>query len=368
MGRSSPIVVKNRVYLTAVEGEALATLAFDVETGKLAWRRDIARARTHKIYVGNDSATPTPVTDGESLYVFFPDLGLVSFDLDGKERWRLPLGPFDSFYGLSSSPVVHGDTVALVCDQRSGSFAIGVDKSTGRIRWRVERHARADGGLLDPGHLRAGRREAAARRHRRAPQRRLRPGDGREPVVDRQAGDLSGRLTGPARQPGDRRRDGRGRARVPDVRLVPREAGREQGRGPDARGIRQGRGVQGSLRLDRRGQRRPHRPGGMERETGGERRRARHHRQPHRRRGRPDGVEPAVARQEVLLLPDHAARLPRRPVPRQERRRRDDARPPARARSSRPAAPRRRSTSTSRPRWPATGRCTSSARRGRSRC
>ena len=29
--------------------------------------------------------------------------------------------------------------VALVCDQRSGSFAIAVDKNTGRIRWRVER-------------------------------------------------------------------------------------------------------------------------------------------------------------------------------------------------------------------------------------
>jgi outer membrane protein assembly factor BamB len=139
MGRSSPIVVKNRVYLTAVEGDALVTLAFDVQTGKTAWRRDIVREHTHKIFVGNDSATPTPATDGESLYVFFPDFGLVSFDLDGKERWRLELGPFDSFYGLSSSPVVHGDTVALVCDQRSGSFAIAVDKNTGRIRWRVER-------------------------------------------------------------------------------------------------------------------------------------------------------------------------------------------------------------------------------------
>jgi len=139
MGRSSPIVVKNRVYLTAVEGDALATLAFDLQTGQLAWRRDIVRAHTNKIFVGNDSATPTPATDGESLYVFFPDLGLVCFDLDGKERWRLALGPFDSFYGLSSSPVVHGDVVALVCDQRSGSFAIAVDKNTGRIRWRVER-------------------------------------------------------------------------------------------------------------------------------------------------------------------------------------------------------------------------------------
>jgi outer membrane protein assembly factor BamB len=139
MGRSSPIVVKNRVYLTAVEGDALATLAFDVQTGKTAWRRDVVRAHAHKVYVGNDSATPTPATDGESLYVFFPDFGLVAFDLDGNERWRLALGPFDSFYGLSSSPVVHGEVVALVCDQRSGSFAIAVDKNTGRVRWRVER-------------------------------------------------------------------------------------------------------------------------------------------------------------------------------------------------------------------------------------
>jgi outer membrane protein assembly factor BamB len=146
MGRSSPIVVKNRVYLTAVEGDALATLAFDLGTGKTAWRRDIVRAHAHKIYVGNDSASPTPATDGENLYVFFPDLGLVSFDLDGKERWRLELGPFDSFYGVSSSPVVHGDVVALVCDQRGGSFAIAVDTSTGRIRWRSERkHAVTEG-------------------------------------------------------------------------------------------------------------------------------------------------------------------------------------------------------------------------------
>ena len=43
MGRSSPIVVKSRVYLTAVDGDALATLAFDRETGKPAWRREVAR-------------------------------------------------------------------------------------------------------------------------------------------------------------------------------------------------------------------------------------------------------------------------------------------------------------------------------------
>ena len=178
MGRSSPIVVKNRVYLTAVEGEALATLAFDAQTGKAVWRRDIVRTHTNEIFVGNDSATPTPATDGDSLYVFFPDLGLVSFDLDGNERWRLPLGPFDSFYGLSSSPVVHGDTVALVCDQRSGSYAIAVDKRTGRVRWRVERPQATTEAYSTPAVYAPAGEQAPADRDRGASQRRLRPGDG----------------------------------------------------------------------------------------------------------------------------------------------------------------------------------------------
>jgi hypothetical protein len=31
--------------------------------------------------------------------VFFADFGLISYDLDGKERWRVPLGPFNNLYG-----------------------------------------------------------------------------------------------------------------------------------------------------------------------------------------------------------------------------------------------------------------------------
>jgi len=139
MGRSSPIVVKDRVYLTALEENKLLTLALDRQTGKTIWRREIVRDSTNKIFVGNDTATPTSASDGENLYTFFPDLGLVSLDAAGSERWRVKLGPFDSFYGLSSSPVVHGNTVALVCDQRNGSFAVAVDKDSGRLRWRIER-------------------------------------------------------------------------------------------------------------------------------------------------------------------------------------------------------------------------------------
>lgn len=144
-GRSSPIVVKDRVYLTGLDGEKLVTLALDRRSGRTLWKREIVRDHVNKIFSGNDSASPTAVSDGDNLYVFFPDLGLLSFDAAGRERWRVKLGPFNSFYGVSSSPVVHGNTIALVCDQRQGSFAMAVDKDSGRVRWRVERrHARTE--------------------------------------------------------------------------------------------------------------------------------------------------------------------------------------------------------------------------------
>ncbi|MBZ5591399.1 MAG: PQQ-binding-like beta-propeller repeat protein [Acidobacteriia bacterium] len=139
MGRSSPVVVKDAVFLTAVDGEKLVTLALDRQTGRTLWRREVIRDHANKIFVGNDASAPTPASDGENVYAFFPDFGLLSFDAAGKERWRVKLGPFDSFYGMSSSPVVHGNTVALVCDQRSGSFAIAFDKDSGKVRWRIER-------------------------------------------------------------------------------------------------------------------------------------------------------------------------------------------------------------------------------------
>ena len=138
-GRSSPIVVQGSIYLTAAEGRARITLAIDRKTGKILWRREVAGDEARKIFSGNNAASSTPVSDGTNVYAFFGDFGLVSYAPDGRERWRLKLGPFDSFYGMSASPVVLDDTVFLVCDQNSGSFVVAVDRHTGRLRWRKER-------------------------------------------------------------------------------------------------------------------------------------------------------------------------------------------------------------------------------------
>ena len=144
-GRSSPVVAGNRIFLTASEGEKLITLCLDRISGKIIWRTEVARARYMPIFKGNDAASPTPVSDGTNVYVFFAELGLISYGADGRERWRAPLGPFNNFYGIGSSPVLAGDTVVMVCDQRTNSFFIAVDVRDGRVRWKVDRSSPVEG-------------------------------------------------------------------------------------------------------------------------------------------------------------------------------------------------------------------------------
>lgn len=138
-GRSSPILTDSAVVVTGSDAEKLYVLALDRESGAPRWRRAFERAREEAVYSANDSASPTPVTDGENVYVFFPELGLVSLDAQGEERWVHPLGPFVNFYGMSSSPVLGRDTVVLLCDQQQGSYLLALDAKTGEERWKVER-------------------------------------------------------------------------------------------------------------------------------------------------------------------------------------------------------------------------------------
>ncbi|MBO94539.1 MAG: hypothetical protein CMI32_06545 [Opitutales bacterium] len=138
-GHSSPVLDGQRVFLTAVDGDILTTFCLDRETGEVLWRREAPRPRSERLDKRNNAAAPTPVTDDKGVYVFFGDYGLIAYDLEGNERWQIPLGPFDNAYGMGSSPIVVGDRVLLVCDQSSGSFMMAVHRDDGRVLWEVER-------------------------------------------------------------------------------------------------------------------------------------------------------------------------------------------------------------------------------------
>jgi outer membrane protein assembly factor BamB len=138
-GHSSPVLAGDRIYLTAVDKEKLFTICLDRASGRINWRREVPRERKEELHKANGPASPSPVSDGKNVYVFFTDFGLISFGPDGNELWRRPLGPFNNPMGMSASPVLVGDTLLVSLDQESGSYFLALDKNTGKTRWKVDR-------------------------------------------------------------------------------------------------------------------------------------------------------------------------------------------------------------------------------------
>jgi outer membrane protein assembly factor BamB len=138
-GHSSPIIWKDRIYLTGFRGDALFTIAVDRESGKLLWERQAPETKTRVVDKRNNPASPSPVLEENRVYVFFPDYGLLAYDASGKELWRKPLGPFNNIYGMGASPVIYNDLLLLAVDQSRGSHLLAVDKRTGADRWKAPR-------------------------------------------------------------------------------------------------------------------------------------------------------------------------------------------------------------------------------------
>lgn len=138
-GHSSPILHRDRIYLTAYRGNTLLTLAVDRNEGRVLWERAAPEVETRVVDKRNNPASPSPAVDDEGVFVFFPDYGLVGYDLSGKALWDIPLGPFNNIYGMGASPILVGDLVVLACDQSVGSYIMAVEKRTGKVRWKVDR-------------------------------------------------------------------------------------------------------------------------------------------------------------------------------------------------------------------------------------
>ncbi len=139
LGHSSPILAGGRVHLTAFEDDRFLTLALDMETGALLWEAAAPRTRFTEVDSRNNAASPSVAAAEDEVVAFFPDLGLVAYDGEGNERWRLSLGPFDNLYGMGASPIFAGDFVVLALDQNLGSEILAVSRESGEIAWRTPR-------------------------------------------------------------------------------------------------------------------------------------------------------------------------------------------------------------------------------------
>mgnify|MGYP003694517307 CR=1 FL=1 len=139
-GHSSPVLTRTQIFMTGVDGRRAGRAGARPRDrqGVVAARRAAAHERDgSRTSTGPRRRRPSPTAS--DVFAFFQDFGLVAYATDGKELWRLPLGPFNMFYGFGASPIVVDGTLILPVDQDTGSYLLGVDAKTGKQRYKIDR-------------------------------------------------------------------------------------------------------------------------------------------------------------------------------------------------------------------------------------
>jgi outer membrane protein assembly factor BamB len=149
-GNSSPILWKDRLFLTTAyeAGKRRSILCLRRDDGQRLWETFAPAARPERAQGKNGYASGTPCTDGERVYAYFGNHGLLCVDFAGQQVWHHSFGELDAFHGTSCSPLLHGDRVIVFQDNRSpsGSFVAALDKRTGKVLWRTPRKERVGWG------------------------------------------------------------------------------------------------------------------------------------------------------------------------------------------------------------------------------
>lgn len=146
VGWSSPVVYRGMVYLTTARLDTagnpafLDVLAFDLASGRPAWSQAVFTVSSSPgKHSKNSHASPTPIVEGERLYVHFGHLGTAALDLSGNVLWRQTDLSYSPVHGNGGSPIIVDDHLIFSCDGGSDPFVVALDKHTGKIVWRVAR-------------------------------------------------------------------------------------------------------------------------------------------------------------------------------------------------------------------------------------
>ena len=164
---STPIIWRDRIFLNNAEGDELSLLCVDRSKAAVLWKRPLGGGNV-KMRKQNMSS-PSPVTDGQMVYVLTGTGILKAFDFNGKESWSRDIqkdyGQFGLNWGYASSPLLFEDSlyVQVLHGMKTDdpSYVLRIDKKTGKTLWRVERPTVAQRESPDsyatPGLLRQGK-------------------------------------------------------------------------------------------------------------------------------------------------------------------------------------------------------------------
>jgi outer membrane protein assembly factor BamB len=142
---STPIVWGERVFLNVAEGDDISLWTVDRATGKVLWKQRLGGG--NQTVRKHNMSSPSPVTDGKTVWVLTGTGVLKAFDFAGKELWARDIqkeyGAFGLNHGYGSSPLLFQGSLFIPVlhgmKTDDPSYLLRIDGATGKTLWKVER-------------------------------------------------------------------------------------------------------------------------------------------------------------------------------------------------------------------------------------
>ncbi|MEW4490854.1 PQQ-binding-like beta-propeller repeat protein [Thalassoglobus sp. JC818] len=145
---ATPVVWDDKIFVSSIEGNDLVLLGLSTD-GEILWKRKVGTGNKDARGGEGNSASPSPCTDGELVWIFFGTGHLACFTVDGEPVWDFNVqdryGRFDIQFGMTSTPVLHDDALFLqlihgtMRDDYTVGKIIKLNKRTGEEIWAVDR-------------------------------------------------------------------------------------------------------------------------------------------------------------------------------------------------------------------------------------
>ena len=139
-GWSSPAIQGDRIWLTTEDNKTLRALCVDRNSGELKLNIELFRLKSNgALNPKNNLASPTPVLEGDKVYVHFGAHGTACLTQTGEIVWKTKLEYDNGQHGPGGSPVLYDDLLIVSCDGLDTQYVVALDKLTGKQRWRKYR-------------------------------------------------------------------------------------------------------------------------------------------------------------------------------------------------------------------------------------
>ena len=145
-GWSSPCIVDEKIFITGFSDadSLLYTMAIHRKNGEIIWKDSISPAGYYELHPINGYANPTVASNGERIFAYFPNYGLIAYDLNGTRSWEFHIKMVgETKWAGSCSPVVLDSMLLMDMSTYNDPRILALDCRTGKSLWVIrDRHHR----------------------------------------------------------------------------------------------------------------------------------------------------------------------------------------------------------------------------------